>query len=110
MISQMDVFLQSETKNFVDMLFKIVDTKEYITGAQKTTVTSAPKPEKEVEKEKTEPIAAPPGENHPEADSTTPVRDHDKLPDPRPSYDDREERKRRTGGGEEEGGKIGWHK
>ena len=96
MISQMDVFLQSETNNFVDMLFKIVDTKEYITGAQKTTVTSAPKPEKEVEKEKTEPIAAPPGENHPEADSTTPVRDHDKLPDPRPSYDDREERKRRT--------------
>ena len=97
MISQMDVFLQSETNNFVDMLFKIVDTKEYITAAQKTAVSPALKTEKSVEKEKTEPIATVPGgENQAEADSTTPVRDHDKLPDPRPSYDDREERKRRT--------------
>ena len=30
MISQMDVFLQTETHNFVEMLFKIVDTKEYL--------------------------------------------------------------------------------
>ena len=30
MISQMDVFLQSETNNFVEMLFKIVDSKEYL--------------------------------------------------------------------------------
>ena len=101
MISQMDVFLQSETNNFVDMLFKIVDTKEYITDAQKTAVTPALKTDKSVEKEKTEPepIATAPGpggENQAEADSTTPVRDHDKLPEPRPSYDDREERKRRT--------------
>ena len=98
MISQMDVFLQSETNPFVDMLFKIVDTKEYISGAQNTTVSPAPKQEKEpeVEKEKTEAIAAP-AESHAEADSTTPVRaEHDKLPEPRPSYDDREERKRRT--------------
>ena len=98
MISQMDVFLQSETNPFVDMLFKIVDTKEYISGAQNTTVSPAPKQEKEpeVEKEKTEPLAAP-AESHAEADSTTPVRaEHDKLPEPRPSYDDREERKRRT--------------
>ena len=49
MVSQMDVFLQSETDNFVEMLFKIVDTKEYIAGAQNTTVT--PELNREVEKE-----------------------------------------------------------
>ena len=97
MISQMDVFLQSETNSFVDMLFKIVDTKEYISGAQNITVTAAKQEKEEVaEKEKMEPIAAP-TESQAEADSTTPVRtEHDKLPEPRPSYDDREERKRRT--------------
>ena len=30
MVSQMDVFLQNETKSFVEMLFTVVDTKEYI--------------------------------------------------------------------------------
>ena len=83
MISQMDVFLQSETNNFVEMLFKIVDSKEYLN----TNASALIKEDKEPVTEK---------ENSPqnvagkveEADSTTPVRDHEKLPD------EREERKR----------------
>ena len=34
MSSQMDVFLQTETQSFVEMLFKIVDTKEYLAANQ----------------------------------------------------------------------------
>jgi len=31
MMQQMDVFLQAETQSFVDMLFNVVETKEYLT-------------------------------------------------------------------------------
>ena len=97
MISQMDVFLQSETQNFVDMLFKIVDTKEYIPVVNSTPAVDTVKSETEVpiEKEKSaENSSVATGDGKIEADSTTPVREHDKLPEPRPSYDDREDRKR----------------
>ena len=115
MVSQMDVFLQSETDNFVEMLFKIVDTKEYIAGAQNTTVTPElnREVEKEVEREKPEPVAiAPVGEERAEADSTTPVREQDQLPEPRPSgYEDRKRRtppRERLGHGY--GGRGGGHR
>ena len=52
MISQMDVFLQSETQNFVDMLFKIVDTKEYIPVVNSTPAIDTVKSETEVPVEK----------------------------------------------------------
>ena len=89
MISQMDVFLQSETNNFVEMLFKIVDSKEYLN----TNASALIKGDKEAVTEKEESPQEVAGKVE-EADSTTPVRDHEKLPDPRPSFDEREERKR----------------
>merc|ERR1740137_497260 len=33
-MQQMDVFLQSETQNFVDMLFNVVESKQYINTAK----------------------------------------------------------------------------
>ena len=98
MISQMDVFLQSETQNFVDMLFKIVDTKEYIQQPNNTGIPATKtEPDVDAEKDKSseETASANNGEKI-EADSTTPVREHDKFPDPRPSYDDREDNKKRS--------------
>jgi len=98
MISQMDVFLQSETQNFVDMLFTIVDTKEYLKSNNSVAAAVEPavtniKIDKEKSEEKEKPIETSAGDNV-EADSTTPVRENEKLPDPRPSFDDREDRKR----------------
>ena len=91
MISQMDVFLQSETNNFVEMLFKIVDNKEYLNtnGSAMTKQDAIPVTEKEESS-----VDADDSGKIEEADSTTPVRDHEKFPDPRPSFDDRDERKR----------------
>ena len=93
MISQMDVFLQSETNNFVEMLFKIVDSKEYLKtiGSAITKQDTVPVADKEKD-ESTEDVANT-GKIE-EADSTTPVRDHEKFPDPRPSFEERDERKR----------------
>ena len=98
MISQMDVFLQSETQNFVDMLFTIVDTKEYLKSNNSVAAAVEPavtniKIDKEKSEEKEKPQETSAGDNV-EADSTTPVRENEKLPDPRPSFDDREDRKR----------------
>ena len=87
MITQMDVFLQSETNNFVEMFFKIVDSKEYLN----TNASALMKEEPVTEKENSPQDVAGKVE---EADSTTPVRDHQKQPDPRSSFDEREERKR----------------
>ena len=100
MISQMDVFLQTETQNFVDMLFKIVDTKEYLAANQVQEKPVVVKTETDIVKEEENTAAAAAAEDNgdkAEADSTTPVRDYEKLPDPRPAYDDREdiERERR---------------
>ena len=89
MISQMDVFLQSETNNFVEMLFKIVDSKEYLN----TNASALIKEDKEPVGAKEESPQDVAGKVE-EADSTTPVRDHEKLPDARHSFDEREERKR----------------
>merc|ERR1719312_2309613 len=76
----MDVFLQSETNSFVEMLFKVVETKEY---ANTTPLKEEAKDDAEVakaEEEQTEPKI--------EADSTTPIREYEKYPDTRPSsYD-----------------------
>merc|ERR1719318_159927 len=33
-MQQMDVFLQAETRSFVDMLFNVVETKEYANNTQ----------------------------------------------------------------------------
>jgi len=82
MIQQMDVFLQSETTSFVDMLFKVVETKEYANSPQI----------KEAEKESVEPPKTDEETVEPkiEADSTTPIRDYDKYTEARPAaYDER---------------------
>ena len=91
MISQMDVFLQTETHNFVEMLFKIVDTKEYLNSNGSTLVKEVKDPA--TEKEESAKDVGGTGKIE-EADSTTPVRDHDNFPDSRPPFDDREDRKR----------------
>ena len=82
MIQQMDVFLQSETNSFVEMLFKVVDTKEYANAA----------PVKEETKDDSEPAKTEDDQTDPkiEADSTTPIREYEKYPDTRPAaYDER---------------------
>lgn len=94
MISQMDVFLQSETHNFVEMLFKIVDSKEYL-NTNGSAVIKEDKDPGTVKEESGQDVEG--GGKIEEADSTTPVRDHEKFPDPRPSFDDREDRKRLRG-------------
>merc|ERR1719186_649442 len=73
-MQQLDVFLQSETKSFVDILFKVIDSKEDV----------KPKDEKlEDEDKKEEDRILPP-------DSTTPIRE----PSPRL----KEEPRRKSGG------------
>ena len=67
MVAQMDVFLQAETNSFVEMLFKVVDTKEYL---------DPPKP-KEVEEEPQKKEEK--SEVGVEADSTSPTRDYPKY-------------------------------
>ena len=72
MVQQMDVFLQTETNSFIDMLFKIVETKEYLNPAKEETEG---KPSIIVKKvivdEESEDLKI-------EADSTTPIRE-DKI-------------------------------
>ena len=82
MMQQMDVFLQSETQNFVDMLFNVVESKQYVNPAQqvKEETRCAEKSRAEDEESK-EPSF--------EADSTTPIREDEKFPDPRSVFDDR---------------------
>ena len=90
MTQQMDVFLQSETKNFVEMLFNVVDTKEYM------NVNTAPmKGEPNQDSIETSKILDDTiREPKIEADSTTPIREPEKFNEPKPSYDEREDRKR----------------
>merc|ERR1719508_62095 len=81
-MQQMDVFLQAETQSFVDMLFNVIESKEYANpqGGKE----EAPSDDTEATKndeEQTEPKV--------EADSTTPIREQDKFPDPRPSFEER---------------------
>ena len=82
MIQQMDVFLQSETNSFVEMLFKVVDTKEYLNPApaKESVATEEAEPAKAVVEE-TEPKV--------EADSTTPIREYEKYDVRTPSYEER---------------------
>ncbi|XP_063372201.1 RNA-binding protein 26 [Cydia amplana] len=49
MLDQLDVFLQQETKPFVDMLFKALENNEYVTLMEKRP--PSPQPEQEMEKE-----------------------------------------------------------
>ncbi|XP_063632527.1 zinc finger protein swm [Cydia splendana] len=49
MLDQLDVFLQQETKPFVDMLFKALENNEYVQMMEKTH--PSPQPEQEMEKE-----------------------------------------------------------
>ena len=67
MVQQMDVFLQSETNSFIEMLFKVVEAKEYLSAAEQAAEsrTSIVKAELEAVEAKIEAVA----------DSTTPVRD-----------------------------------
>ena len=69
MVQQMDVFLQSETNSFIDMLFKVVEAKEYLTPSHVESAadarTSIVKAELEAVEAKIEAVA----------DSTTPVRE-----------------------------------
>merc|ERR1719330_2031634 len=88
-MQQLDVFLQSETKSFVDILFKVIDSKEYVNPPEVTASETPqedvkPKDEKvEDEEKKEEDRILPP-------DSTTPIRE----PSPRL----KEEPRRKSGG------------
>merc|ERR1719186_1570669 len=88
-MQQLDVFLQSETKSFVDILFKVIDSKEYVNPPEVTASETPqedvkPKDEKpEDEDKKEEDRILPP-------DSTTPIRE----PSPRL----KEEPRRKSGG------------
>merc|ERR1711963_519158 len=77
MVSQMDVFLQNETKSFVEMFFTVVDTKEYI---------NPPAVKEDNGQETSKEDAAGPKI---EADSTTPIREPEKLDKDRGFLDDR---------------------
>merc|ERR1719186_334918 len=81
-MQQMDVFLQAETQSFVDMLFNVIESKEYVNpqGGKE----EAPSGDTEATKDDEEPR-----EPKVEADSTTPIREQDKFPDPRPSFEER---------------------
>merc|ERR550519_1988290 len=68
MVSQMDVFLQNETKSFVEMLFTVVDTKEDIGHDTSKEEVAGPKIE---------------------ADSTTPIREPEKMEKDRGFLDER---------------------
>ena len=67
MVSQMDVFLQNETKSFVEMLFTVVDSKEYINPPTKEEDTSRNTSKDDV------------ADPRIEADSTTPIREPEKV-------------------------------
>merc|ERR1719427_2363033 len=81
-MQQMDVFLQAETQSFVDMLFNVIESKEY--ANPQGGKDEAPCDDTEATKDDEEPR-----EPKVEADSTTPVREQDKFPDPRPSFEER---------------------
>lgn len=74
MVQQMDVFLQAETISFIDILFKVVENKEYLLPVKKL------KEEEENEGEQVKPRGEEVEEQEKngekqEADSTTPLRD-----------------------------------
>merc|ERR1719508_708231 len=81
-MQQMDVFLQAETLSFVDMLFSVIESKEYANpqGGKEEAANDNTEATKEDEE---------PREPKVEADSTTPIREQDKFPDPRPSFEER---------------------
>merc|ERR1719483_1488343 len=82
---QMDVFLQSETQNFVDMLFNVVESKQDVNPAKQV------KEETPCSKN-TENSRAEDGESKEpsfEADSTTPIREDEQFSEPRSVFDDR---------------------
>merc|ERR1719483_392781 len=81
-MQQMDVFLQSETQNFVDMLFNVVESKQYVNPAQQVKEETRCAEKSRAEDEESE-------EPSFEADSTTPIREDEKFPDPRSVFDDR---------------------
>merc|ERR1719509_44123 len=87
-MQQLDVFLQSETQSFVDILFRVIDSKEYANpSADAITESTEEIPKKEEkpedEEEKKEDALLPP-------DSTTPIRE--------PSPRTKEEPRRKSGG------------
>lgn len=73
MVQQMDVFLQAETNSFIDMLFNIVETKEYLNPAKEVTERKENLIVKKVVVEEG------PEDQKIEADSTTPIRDEKYL-------------------------------
>merc|ERR1719427_1068689 len=81
-MQQMDVFLQAETQSFVDMLFNVIESKEY--ANPQGGKDEAPCDDTEATKNDEVPT-----EPKVEADSTTPIREQDKFPDPRPSFEER---------------------
>jgi len=92
MVSQMDVFLQSETKSFVDMLFTAVESKEYINPpappVKEITEEQVEETNGHIEPKNEEELADP----KIEADSTTPIREPEQkfeVKDPaRQGFDD----------------------
>jgi len=81
MTQQMDVFLQSETQNFVEKLFSVVESKEYITQTVVKEETLSDVTAEDTTLGDEEPKI--------EADSTTPSRDNERYLDPRPPFEER---------------------
>ncbi|XP_038219965.1 RNA-binding protein 27-like, partial [Zerene cesonia] len=58
MLDQLDVFLQQETKPFVDMLFKALDSQEYLKPVEGVKREPSPAPE-QTDLEETRPVEEP---------------------------------------------------
>ncbi|XP_061381558.1 RNA-binding protein 26 isoform X1 [Danaus plexippus] len=69
MLDQLDVFLQQETKPFVDMLFKSLESQEYLKPSAESREPREPSPQPE----QTEPDKQPEQENHVSTAPTTVV-------------------------------------
>ena len=69
MVQQMDVFLQTETNSFIDMLFKVVEAKEYLEPSPEEVADSKQLVQAKAELEAVE------AKIEAAADSTTPIRE-----------------------------------
>ena len=82
MVQQMDVFLQTETNSFIEMLFKVVESKEYLdSGNAEKAVIDAKAGQLSQAKAELEAVEA---KIEAAADSTTPQREEKYVPEERP--------------------------
>merc|ERR1719402_81778 len=74
-MQQLDVFLQSETQSFVDILFKVIDNKEYINPPKQDQIENVVTETTKLKQEEKEESKLEEDTARPEADSTTPIRE-----------------------------------